>query len=186
LEERFPARYNSLKIIFSPLTGGNHQTLNFETPQLQQILMFVSAVDADKTRFTPSQIEGLASRIVFTEIDHNYVNPITEKYGNELKKAMPNWKTWNNPNGPSKSYNSASLTFNEYMTWGVFTLYAYDNFNKSDFEVINQQTESVILSRGFNKFSAYNKAILQLYTANPKIRVDELYLKMFEWMQQQN
>ena len=40
LEARFPARYNSLKIVFSPLTGGNHQTVKFETPNFKEILMF--------------------------------------------------------------------------------------------------------------------------------------------------
>ena len=185
LEARFPARYNSLKIVFSPLTGGNHQTVGFETPNFKEILMFVSFADFDKNKYTAKQIEGLASRIVFTEIDHNYVNPMTEKYRDNLKTAMPDWKTWNNPNGPSKSYNSSTLTFNEYMTWGVFTLYAVDNFNKTDFEIINQDTELWMRNRGFNKFTTFNKEILRVYTENPKITVDDLYLKMFEWMKKQ-
>ena len=72
------------------------------------------------------------------------------------------------------------------MTWGVFTLYAVDNFNKTDFEIINQDTEITLRNRGFNKFTTFNKEMLRIYAENPKITVDELYLKMFEWMKKQN
>ena len=185
LEQRFAVRYNAMKVVFSPLTGGNHSTTNFETPQFKETLMFVSYTDFDTNKYTKGQIEGLASRIVFTEIDHNYVNPTTEKYSSEMKIAIGDWKKWNNANGVSSTYASAYLTFNEYMTWGFFSLYAKDNFSKTDFEIINQETEFVMNRRGFNQFSIFNKEILKIYAENPQISVDNIYLKMFEWMKKQ-
>jgi hypothetical protein len=185
LEARFPARYNSMGVIFSPLTGGNHRTENFVTPTFKQALLFVSFADFDKNRFNNAQIEGLASRIVFTEIDHNYVNLITNKYALEMKTAIGDWKKWNNPSGNSSTYDTPYLTFNEYMTFGVFSIYAQETFNKTDFAVINAETEALMRNRGFNRFSNFNKEILRLYAENAKMGVDNLYLKMFEWMKKQ-
>lgn len=185
LEARFPARYNSMGVIFSPLTGGNHLTENFVTPTFKQALLFVSFANFDKNKFNTAQIEGLASRIVFTEIDHNYVNLITNKYSAEMKTAIGDWKKWNNPSGNSATYDTPYLTFNEYMTWGVFSIYAQETCNKADFEVINAEVEAIMRNRGFNRFSNFNKEILRIYAENPKMGVDDLYLKMFEWMKKQ-
>lgn len=101
LEKRFPERYNSYRIIFSPLTGGFHNTipgLKESKSDLKQTWMFISppplklldTLSNDELSLLSSKTE----REVFTEIDHNYVNPISDLYINEIEKAIPNFRVW--------------------------------------------------------------------------------------------
>jgi len=72
LQERFPDRYNSYKIYFSPLVGGAHATQNFSDSGYRETVMFVNApIFADTSTSMENEID--ASRTIFTEIDHNYV-----------------------------------------------------------------------------------------------------------------
>ncbi len=161
LEQRFDDRSQSYKVIFSPLFGGNHNTVWFETKGFRESIFFISYVGNDFQTQNQKIREGLASRIVFTEIDHNYVNPVSEKCKRQINKTFKDWEKWNTG---SQGYKSAILTFNEYMTWAVFTLYAYDTFEKNDFEKINQETENFIVNqRGFKKFKAFNQYLLSEY-----------------------
>ena len=67
---------------------------------------------------------------------------------------MPDWKKWNKTKEGNKGYyESTYLTFNEYMTWAAFTLYAYDSYPAADFEKINQRVEAfMITGRGFHRY----------------------------------
>ena len=51
------------------------------------------------------------SRMLFTEIDHNYVNPTTnfDEYIKDVVKAFSNIAKWNK----GSSYGRPALTFNE-------------------------------------------------------------------------
>ena len=71
LERNFPARYDCYKVIFSPLIGGSHSTQRFEDKGFKEIVMFVSGPGASENTDFNNVAEGLLSRVVFTEIDHN-------------------------------------------------------------------------------------------------------------------
>lgn len=87
LEREFPnTRYQSYRIVLSPLIGGSHSTQRYFAEDGAKVfgenVMFVCGtahLDAIPT-LGEKQKEGLMSGIVFTEIDHNYVNPATEKH----------------------------------------------------------------------------------------------------------
>src|SRR5690606_2091926 len=87
LEEKFPGtKYQSYKIVFSPLIGGSHSTQNFvayyEDSFFKESVMFVCGPDRydQSAELSEKQKEGLLSGIVFTEIDHNYVNRVSYKF----------------------------------------------------------------------------------------------------------
>jgi hypothetical protein len=180
LEERFPVRSQSFKVIFSPLFGGNHNTHWFKNNDFREGLLFVSYVNENFYKNYNSKIrEGLATRIVFTEIDHNYVNPVSDKCKSQIKKAIKNYKVWNKGEG----YSSELLTFNEYMTWAVFILYAADVYEKGDFEVIKQETERLITNnRGFVKFKEFSDNLLAEYQENKAMKSDEVFEIALDWM----
>ncbi len=54
--------------------------------------MFVNGSDSyvNRTELTDQQRQGLASGIVFTEIDHNYVNPTTWRFQTSIDSIFSN------------------------------------------------------------------------------------------------
>ena len=98
LEHKFQNRVNSYRIIFSPLTGGFHNTVSIKDEKrgIKQSIMFVCAPDKNlEAKGKDFEIEAAKmARIVFTEIDHNFVNLITDSYSEQLKSAMPRYEAW--------------------------------------------------------------------------------------------
>ena len=183
LENNFPQRYDCYKVIFSPLIQGMHHTERFETKKFKEIVMFICGPDAFHVRLPEKIEEGLLSRAVFTEIDHNYVNPITKKYSDKVEKAFSDIQKWNKQS--RYWYTTPVITFNEYMTWAVFTLYAYDTYEKEDFEIINQFTvNQMVNSRGFVLFEQFNNQLLELYINREEGEaIPDLYPEILEWVE---
>ncbi|MEN0050366.1 MAG: DUF4932 domain-containing protein [Bacteroidota bacterium] len=191
MEQRFPERYTSYRIIFSPLTGGFHNTI----PQLkdtetgdQQTWLFVSppsSVDLDT--LSAKQLELLTSKMtreVFTEIDHNYVNPISDKYMKEIEVSMPDYKKWNRQ---ERGYQSSYATFNEYMTWGLFHLYAKETYSSNQLDsIVTFQSNFMEDSRKFVGFKAFSKQLVTLYEKQKNttgiLEIEPLYTPMLNWM----
>jgi len=185
LEKQFPSKYDSYKITFSPLVYGNHSTNRFEDNDFSEIVMFISGPKRRKNSKNYSKIwEGLLlSRIVFTEIDHNYVNPQTDKYKNDVDSVFSDIDNWATQRA-IKYYSSPYNVFNEYMTWAVFTLYLYDNnFSQDDFKTVNKKTEDLMADqRGFYRYREFNDKLLDLYKNREENQtVVDLYPDILDW-----
>ena len=62
--------------------------------------------------------------MLFTELDHAFVNPLTEKYHSLVRANFDN-QLWDAGSG----YETDSLaTFNEYMTWGIYDIFVAQYF----------------------------------------------------------
>ncbi|MFB9861822.1 DUF4932 domain-containing protein [Rufibacter immobilis] len=189
LEREFPQVQNeSFLIVFSPLTAGLHNMREYKSKSgnKKQTIMFVSAPDYETGVWEErSELEksAYASRVVFTEINHSYVNPTTTQHIDQIESAMQDLKGWKTEN-VTGGYNSFSLTFNEYMTWAVFTLYAYDTYPADVFErVIERQVEFMMSRRGFTRFREFNDKLLSLYKQRKgEKRVAELYPEIIGWV----
>jgi hypothetical protein len=186
LENRFDDRYNCYKITFSPLVFGNHSTQRFEDNGFKETIMFIGPPDTnvgwrkyvsgDKIGF-----EGELARIVFTEIDHNYVNPLSDTYKAQIDSAFNSKLSWGNEQAWA-SYRTAYSVFNEYMTWSVFSLYVWDNYNERDFAIINENMSRLMNDeRGFIRFRDFNNKLIELYKNNTKISTAELYNSLLKW-----
>jgi NAD(P)H-flavin reductase len=69
------------------------------------------------------------------------------------------------------------------MTWSVFTAYALDNYDKKDFEKINERVELQMSDwRGFTKFKDFNQYFIKLYR-NKKAdqTIEDLYPEVINW-----
>jgi hypothetical protein len=156
---------------------------------MEQTFMFVSAPPSiDVENLSEKEFEIKSSkmaRIVFTEIDHNYVNPLTDKYKEKLESSMVNYKNWNNQKG--NMYNSKYSTFNEYMTWGVFNLYAYDTYSAENIDtIIKIQTDFINDKRKFHRFREFNNELLKQYKKNTKPEIEKLYKPMLNWIEEKS
>ncbi len=185
LEDQFPgSKYQSYKVIFSPFITGSHSTQNYGTfsngEYFQEAVMFVCGpARFELGNYTEKQKEGLASGIVFTEIDHNYINRITYKYKNPIDSIFSNREFWaKNVQG----YQSPMSVFNEYMTHAAFCLYINDSYDKPTAElVIDKRISMMVDRRGFSKFKEFNNVLAEIRGKNPGRKVAELYPEVISW-----
>lgn len=185
LEKRFPNKYDNYRITFSPLVNGYHCTNNFESNNFKQTIMYICGPLVNSP--LPEKVkEGYMTRVVFTEIDHNYVNPISEKNIEAISKALADTDKWATKNAQS-GYPNAFAIFNEYMTWAVFSAYAKDEYDAATFEQVNKRVEVQMSEwRGFPKFAAFNQEFLKQYSSRAKNEsIADLYEKMLVWCEKQ-
>ncbi|MEO5909748.1 MAG: DUF4932 domain-containing protein [Pelobium sp.] len=193
LEFNFPKeKFNSYKIVFSPLIGGSHSTQKYFTHTdngwFGQIAMFIcnaDRVDEDK-KLTEKQKEALMSGVVFTEIDHNYVNPATNRYAKQIDSIFSNRSIWAKKNSSSDFYESSTSVFNEYMTWAVFCLYIADNYDKETKDLVIAERESRMANiRNFIKFKEFDQSLLKIRLENKNLKVVDLYPFILDWCKRQ-
>lgn len=179
LESHFPERYDSYRVIFSPLVGGSHSTTRCQGGGFREILMFVSGPWNASKDISSKVREGLLSRVVFTEIDHNYVNPIIWQHWLEVGSAFHRTGKWNRQSG----YRNPAMTFNEYMTWAVFLLYARDTYTDPEFETIKSlTTDSMVNRRKFVLFQEFSGKLLELYQHRQHGQtLPDLYPEILDW-----
>ncbi len=190
LESKFDNQNHSYHIVFSPLTGGFHNTMSFKSndKKSEQNFMFVSKPFLEIDSLSKQEFEIKASRmarVVFTEIDHNYVNPLTSKYKESLDKVMLNHKDFNSKKG--NMYGTKYSTFNEYMTWGVFNLYALDTYSETNIDsIIKIQVDFITDNRKFHRFRDFNSELMKHYKENNKPKVEKLYPIMLDWVEKES
>jgi len=118
---------------------------------------------------------------VFTEIDHNYFNPVSEGLLEKINNSFSNREKWAKGDVTS-AYGNQFKIFNEYMTFAVYSLYINDNYsNKESMEYLPMLENQMENSRGFVKFKAFNRILLEKYKENPDIKVSELYNYILDW-----
>src|SRR5690606_4959664 len=157
----------------------------YQSNGFKQTAMFIARADYDES-LSEIQNELAESRIVFTEIDHNYVNPVSDKFLEKINKALSNREVWAKPT-ITDAYDSPYKLFNEYMTFAVYSLYLNDNYNKEDVEeYLPILDKTMTVNRGFPKFTEFNQILLAKYTENTTIGMGALYEYMLEWCAEQN
>ena len=194
LEEKFPTiKYNSYKVVFSPLIGATHSTQNFAslTDQgnwFKESVMFVAGpgIMGKDSALTEEQKVGLFSGIVFTEIDHNYVNPVSMKYQTQIDSIFSKREIWTSSGGDTKFYGTPMEVFNEYMTHAVFCLYVLDNFDPVTADFIIKRRESLMVDhRKYIRFKEFNQTLIKLYQQNKGSDLLPIFPRILSWCRTQ-
>jgi hypothetical protein len=185
LEERFPERFDSYKVIFSPLVGGTHFTNSVRDSGFAETIMCVCSPQFIHRRNSGESREflsGIIGRVLFTEIDHNYVNPLMYQYRLAIDTIFSKRSIWANSDR-SNDYRDAIPVFAEYMTWAVYTLYCSEAYPQEVFKKIKEDTEVAMTSmRGFTNFRAFNEELLRQYRRQSGNRqIGPLYPTILEW-----
>jgi hypothetical protein len=181
LEKKFEFEYGNYTVLFSPLVGGAHSTTRFKDNDFEQTFMFVCRAE-NAPEYNQNVNEMRESRVVFTEIDHNFVNPISDKKIDIINKVFADRNKWTKEGNGTSSYESAYDVFNEYMTWALFSLYCLDNFPNNDARQFIQKMEKQMTnSRNFIKFKEFNQQLIKIYKDNPNINMNDLYDKVLKW-----
>jgi len=192
LENNFPTKFDSYKVVFSPLINASHSTQNFSSSLdgkwFMETVMFVSGptIFYNDKQLNKRQKEGLASGIVFTEIDHNYVNPESSKFNAAIDSIFSKRQVWTSSIGDTKFYNSPETVFNEYMTHAVFCLYVLDTFDAETADFIIKRRGSLMVEhRGYIKFREFNKKLIEVHNLNKQSKTSDLFLKIIGWCKTQ-
>jgi hypothetical protein len=150
--------------------------------------MFICGPDRYDTSklLTSKQKEGLMSGVVFTEIDHNYVNPATNKYAKTIDSIFSRRAVWTRGD-QTNWYGSPVSVFNEYMTHAVYCLWLLDNYDKATADFVITNRESLMVERrNFIRFKEFNRALIALREQNKNAKVVDLYPAILNWCREQN
>lgn len=179
LSAQFDIEVRPVKVFISPLMSGFHWTTLYS----EQQRIWINPLDPSRTKEF-SEFEKLRyARVIFTELDHGYVNPVSSRYAEQIEEAMSDPEIWGNTRD-AQYYYSPELKFNEYMTWSVYLLYVKDKLNDrpGEFDKIFQETSrAMIKGRGFSQFESFAKKTLELYDSNPSKKVEDIQKDMIEW-----
>jgi hypothetical protein len=182
METEFEDAYDRYTVVLSPLVYGSHSATWQRTMLGREGLMFVAGPDVDGgSSFSISERRANVQRIVLTEVDHLFVNPVTDRYASQVRTAFADRAKWTTDT--SSFYESPTAVFNEYMTWAVFTLWADGHVPAADFErIVSRMEQQMEVSRRFIRFKAFNHAVLALYRSRaPGTSVADLYPQIIEW-----
>ncbi|WAC14206.1 DUF4932 domain-containing protein [Dyadobacter pollutisoli] len=192
LTANFPsARYDSFKIIFSPLVSQNQSAARFDLDGFKEAQAHVNFPFNEKNNTrTLSKKASLVQdgSIIFTELNHAFIDLESAKpqYTERIAKAFANLATWNNPEKPAKYYNDPFASFNEYMNWALVCLRYADYAPENEQDQLIQQTEEMMVnSRGFVKFAEFDQFLVKLYKNRKKGQVlADLYPEIVGWFEE--
>ncbi|HVF66380.1 MAG TPA: DUF4932 domain-containing protein [Pyrinomonadaceae bacterium] len=196
LDKNFPASndYDTYKIIFSPLVAYNQSTTWFESNGFKELQPHVNfPYPQDLARyFKGGELSAQAElvfrgNIVFTEINHGYINPEADKYGDCVAKAISNRDRWvDKAKGPG--YYGGVAAFNEYMNWGLVSLRIADYAPRAEQDLMIANIDRMMTERrGFPQFEAFDKFLVNLYrTRGPGRTLADLYPQIIEWFEKHN
>ena len=178
---------DSYLILCSPLINGLNYTNIYKNNNFKQIVMVLPPVSKEEN-YTEKQNIVFNTRIMFTEIDHNYVGSPTKKYVNEINEALKNREKWvDTKQEGTQYYPSPERVFDEYMTYGVFYLFCADKF-KNDQNTIDyayNDLNKLMKERGFPKMKEFNDALLTLRKKYPNKKIDDWYPEFIQSLNQQ-
>lgn len=186
LSGKFPGiAYDSYKIICSPLVNGTHYTQRYSSNGFSQTIMSVCPVYNNK-KYNEQINEMNNSRLVFTEIDHNFINLISDKFEERIKEDFSNLDYWRKESDLTKAYDYPKGVFNEYMTWSLFSIYCIENYEKCDYDIVlNKMEDNMVNGRDFIKFKDFNRKLIELYENFPSVEIESIYEKMLDWSSEQ-
>jgi hypothetical protein len=158
LEDNFSARYDSYLIVISPLVGGAHNFAIVSDQNFKEAIITISAPNVFDSKRNdegqvPKEVALKFSRLVFTELDHNYVNPVSERFTTKIKENIGEITRWNE----SDDYTTAFSTFNEYVTWAIFPMYVRSIYGDAYFNEAMSDVNRQMLRRGFVRFPEFSR-----------------------------
>ncbi len=196
LNRNFPdaAGYDSYKILFSPLVAYNQSATWMESNGFKELQAHVNYPYPEDV---PRRVQGVAlspeaaallrSDIVFTELNHGYINPEADRYAERVNAAISRRDHWVDPARGTDYYGGIS-TFNEYMNWALVSLRVADLVPAGEQQTLIACVDRMMTqNRGFPRFAAFDAFLLDLYRhRQPDETVADLYPQIIAWLEKEN
>lgn len=191
LSRNFPATaYDGYKVIFSPLVAYNQSATWFVTPGFRELHAHVNfPYSEDLARYKAEGLSSAAARvfrgnIVFTELNHGFINPWADRFAARAGAAVADRKVWIDPEkGPN--YYRGLASFNEYLNWGLVNLRFVDEAPAPERAAMIALVEDLMVERrGFRRFRELSRFLTNLYQQRqPGQSVADLYPNILEWFE---
>ena len=192
LQREFPDvdAYDHIKVIFSPLVSGNQSVTWIESNGFTELQPHIN-FPYPSTREKPiSDISKNMERgkLLFTEMNHGFINPTADNYAKEINEAISNRALWVSKDTPADTYGNASQVFNEYMNWVLVEFYYIDYAPKEDLKYLLEANRAYMKDqRGFIKFPEFSVFVDNLYQNRmPEQTIADLYPQIIKWLHTQN
>ncbi|MBX7540268.1 DUF4932 domain-containing protein [Qipengyuania sphaerica] len=155
--------YDTTRVIFSPLVGANQALATFEDGGFRELQPHVNfPYPSELERFDEDLRPFLQSLIIFTELNHGFINPTSERLAPQIAAHMPDLGEWADEM-PAKFYENSQGVFNEMVNWALFSVYAQDKLEPEDAQAIAQIiSDTMVNGRGFLRFDAFQREFLAL------------------------
>ena len=165
------------QIIVSPLVGRMNCQRTFNNKSTSFINIPDQLFTATHVRDIPEYDIAIGVHMFFTEIDHDYVNPASEKHKKQIKACFDP-AVWDKGSG-YENYKLA--TFNEYMTWAVYDLFVYQYFPDYAAQAASEWHD-INASRGFFASKQFGAKLVELYqNKSTSENINDLYPKLLDW-----
>jgi len=172
--EQFNKRNFSYRIVLSPLVNRMNCHRNISAnivadfPSATIELMGNTIDNNDLT----SRLNGC--HMVFTEMDHGYINPISDKYKKLIAENFSN-EIWDINSG----YEGIDV-FNEYMTWAAFDIFVREYFPEQA-DMVSMRWQYQNTTRGFFAQHAFTEKLKELYDKNEGNKFEAIYEPLLKW-----
>lgn len=190
LKHNFPQTdYNSYKIVYSPLVDSNQSSWHWEDNDFKELQAHVNYPfpTAYYSKFKPGTREVVRGNIVFTELNHGFVNPETTRnnYGLIFREIFDDMSVWIDTDRPAGNYQNPFACFNEYLNWGLVSLRYYDTVPENELDGLQLEIEQMMVEhRGFVKFARFNQFLLEIYKNRAENQtIADLYPLIVSWFQ---
>jgi hypothetical protein len=167
-------------VVFSPLVYrmNCHREVQHVSTDFAMVPEYLLSGDLRKQPGPSDVLTGIHA--LFTETDHGFVNPVTSAYGAQVRADFAVNK-WDSGSGYEKDPYS---TFNEYMTWAVYDLFA-DRYFVAQAPLVCQNWAMQNESRGFVASRLFNQKLRDLYSKRKKGQtIRDLYPALLAWCRQ--
>lgn len=194
LDVNFPGSgaYDAYKVVFSPLVYGWQNSYWVESNGFTELQAHVNFpyphqykdAGGEDSRMSTQAERLLSGATVFTEINHGYINPEADKYGERVADAVSCYGCWvDTVRGPA--YYQGAATFLEYLNWGLIDLLAVDILPEGEArKVFAEIDRTMIGGRGFHRFDAFSRFLVNLYSNRvPGKTVADLYPEIIGWFE---
>lgn len=163
------------KVIISPFVYRMNCHRDIDSITTADFITVPDYIISDTLKIS-SYKQATAIHNLFTEMDHGYINPITEKYNEIVNKSFDE-TIWNIKSGYENQNNAV---FNEYMTWGVYDIFIQKYFPTYANEIglyWSFQNDT----RGFQYQQIFTQKLKNLYNDKKETKIADLYPKMLKW-----
>jgi hypothetical protein len=175
--------YDTVKIVFSPLVGGSQSVTWFEQGDFRELQPHVNYPYRSLKDVSPVSNTIYRGNIVFTELNHGYINPTADGYARAIVDAVGDLSFWGDER-TRRSYGSPSAIFNEYMNWGLVALRYLDLAPAEDHEKLLSRLDASMGEggRGFLQFPSFRSFLVDSYLNRGEGEtVADLYPAIVEW-----
>jgi Domain of unknown function (DUF4932) len=185
LGERFPEvrAYDGVKVIFSPLVGPNQSITWIEEDGYRELQPHINFPYSLRPELSPRGAAIARSEILFTEVNHGFINPTADNYLTEIETAVGDRTIWADDTKAVSHYPNDLSLFLEYMNWGLISLYEQDVMDEPDRVASRARIErNMVERRGFKNFAKFNAFLVDLYSNRKRGEtVASLYPKIIAW-----